>query len=49
VRVGGVQIGGGAPVAVQSMTMTDTADVVATVTQCLELVDAGSELVRVTV
>ena len=49
VRVGEVQIGGGAPVAVQSMTMTDTADAVATVTQCLELVTAGSELVRVTV
>ena len=49
VRVGSVQIGGGAPVAVQSMTMTDTADVAATATQCLELVDAGSELVRVTV
>ena len=48
-RVGEVQIGGGAPVAVQSMTMTDTADAVATVTQCLELVTAGSELVRVTV
>ena len=49
VRVGPVQIGGGAPVAVQSMTMTDTADAAATATQCLELVDAGSELVRVTV
>ena len=49
VRVGPVQIGGGAPVAVQSMTMTDTADAAGTATQCLELVDAGSELVRVTV
>ena len=49
VRVGGVQIGGGAPVAVQSMTITDTADAAATAAQCLELVAAGSELVRVTV
>jgi (E)-4-hydroxy-3-methylbut-2-enyl-diphosphate synthase len=49
VRVGGVQIGGGAPVAVQSMTMTDTADAVATARQCVELAEAGSDLVRVTV
>ena len=49
VRVGPVQIGGGAPVAVQSMTMTDTADAAATAAQCVELVQAGSELVRVTV
>ena len=49
VRVGGVRIGGGAPVAVQSMTLTDTANAAATAAQCLELVDAGSELVRVTV
>src|SRR6188768_210438 len=49
VRVGDVQIGGGAPVAVQSMTMTETADAVATATQCVELAEAGSELVRVTV
>ena len=49
VRVGGVQVGGGAPVVVQSMTSTDTADVVATATQCQELAEAGSELVRVTV
>ena len=49
VRVGSVQIGGGAPVAVQSMTMTDTADAAATAAQCVELVHAGSELVRVTV
>src|SRR5262245_28425116 len=49
VRVGNVQIGGGAPVAVQSMTMTDTADAVATARQCVELAEAGSELVRVTV
>ena len=49
VRVGNVQIGGGVPIAVQSMTMTDTADVEATATQSLELVEAGAELVRVTV
>ena len=49
VRVGDVRVGGGAPVAVQSMTLTDTADAAATATQCIELVDAGSELVRVTV
>ena len=49
VRVGGVRIGGGAPVAVQSMTMTDTADAEATAAQCLDLAAAGSELVRVTV
>jgi (E)-4-hydroxy-3-methylbut-2-enyl-diphosphate synthase len=49
VRVGRVQVGGGAPVVVQSMTMTDTADVPATATQCIELADAGSEMVRVTV
>src|SRR5580765_2195455 len=49
VRVGGVQVGGGAPVAVQSMTMTDTADVAATAQQCVELAEAGSEMVRVTV
>jgi (E)-4-hydroxy-3-methylbut-2-enyl-diphosphate synthase len=49
VRVGGVQVGGGAPVVVQSMTSTDTADIDATTTQCLELAEAGSELVRVTV
>ena len=49
VRVGDICIGGGAPVAVQSMTLTDTADAAATAAQCLELVEAGSELVRVTV
>jgi (E)-4-hydroxy-3-methylbut-2-enyl-diphosphate synthase len=49
VRVGNVQIGGGAPVVVQSMTSTDTADIAATTQQCLELAEAGSELVRVTV
>lgn len=49
VRVGRVQIGGGAPVVVQSMTSTDTADVEATARQVVELAEAGSELVRVTV
>ena len=49
VRVGAVAVGGGAPVAVQSMTLTDTADAIATATQCIELAEAGSELVRVTV
>ena len=49
VRVGPVQVGGGAPVVVQSMTMTDTADAAATARQCIELAEAGSELVRVTV
>jgi len=49
VRVGRVQVGGGAPVVVQSMTMTDTADAKATAQQCIELAEAGSEMVRVTV
>ena len=49
VPVGGVQIGGGAPVAVQSMTLTDTADAAGTAAQCVDLANAGSELVRVTV
>jgi (E)-4-hydroxy-3-methylbut-2-enyl-diphosphate synthase len=49
VKVGRVQVGGGAPIVVQSMTMTDTADVVATAAQCIELAEAGSEMVRVTV
>ncbi|MCI2808415.1 flavodoxin-dependent (E)-4-hydroxy-3-methylbut-2-enyl-diphosphate synthase [Eoetvoesiella caeni] len=44
-----VQVGGGAPVAVQSMTNTDTADAVATAIQVKELAQAGSELVRITV
>src|SRR5690348_12089258 len=46
---GAIQVGGGAPVVVQSMTMTDTADAHATAQQCVELAEAGSELVRVTV
>lgn len=49
VDVGGVVIGGGRPVVVQSMTNTETADVEATVRQIAELADAGSELVRITV
>jgi (E)-4-hydroxy-3-methylbut-2-enyl-diphosphate synthase len=49
VKVGSVQVGGGAPVVVQSMTMTDTADAKATAAQCIELAEAGSEMVRVTV
>ena len=49
VIVGGIAIGGGAPVVVQSMTNTDTADVDATVAQVAELARAGSEIVRVTV
>ncbi|MEE9358432.1 flavodoxin-dependent (E)-4-hydroxy-3-methylbut-2-enyl-diphosphate synthase [Candidatus Vondammii sp. HM_W22] len=49
VRVGNLIVGGGAPVAVQSMTNTDTADIRATVDQVLALGRAGSELVRLTV
>ncbi|MDH4275971.1 MAG: flavodoxin-dependent (E)-4-hydroxy-3-methylbut-2-enyl-diphosphate synthase [Gammaproteobacteria bacterium] len=49
VRVGQVTLGGDAPVVVQSMTNTDTADVMATVVQVAALAKAGSELVRVTV
>jgi (E)-4-hydroxy-3-methylbut-2-enyl-diphosphate synthase len=47
--VGGVHVGGGAPIVVQSMTNTDTADVAATVAQVRALAEAGSELVRITV
>ena len=49
VNVGGVLVGGGNPVVVQSMTDTDTADIPKTVAQVKLLADAGSELVRVTV
>jgi (E)-4-hydroxy-3-methylbut-2-enyl-diphosphate synthase len=49
VDVGGVTVGGGAPIVVQSMTNTDTADVDATVRQVAALANAGSELVRITV
>ncbi|MDQ2969894.1 MAG: flavodoxin-dependent (E)-4-hydroxy-3-methylbut-2-enyl-diphosphate synthase [Acidobacteriota bacterium] len=49
VRVGLLQVGGGAPVVVQSMANTDTSDVASTSRQCIELAQAGSEMVRVTV
>ena len=49
VLVGNVKVGGGAPIVVQSMTNTDTANVAATVNQIIELSTAGSEIVRVTV
>lgn len=49
VQVGGVTLGGGAPIVVQSMTDTDTADVEKTLAQCLLLATAGSELIRITV
>jgi (E)-4-hydroxy-3-methylbut-2-enyl-diphosphate synthase len=48
-RVGDVTVGAGAPVVVQSMTNTDTADAVATAAQVAELAEAGSEIVRITV
>src|SRR3712207_7068696 len=49
VMVGDVPVGGGAPIVVQSMTNTDTADVEATVAQVAALARAGSEIVRITV
>jgi len=49
VRIGGVTVGGGVPVVVQSMTNTDTAEIEATVRQVRELAEAGSEIVRITV
>src|SRR6202451_1525799 len=49
VKVGKIQVGSGAPVVVQSMTNTDTANIASTTQQCLELAQAGSELVRVTI
>ncbi len=49
VRIGNVHVGGGAPVVVQSMTNTDTADIPGTIQQVAQLAQAGSELVRVTV
>ncbi|HEY1459265.1 MAG TPA: flavodoxin-dependent (E)-4-hydroxy-3-methylbut-2-enyl-diphosphate synthase [Casimicrobiaceae bacterium] len=49
VYVGGVAIGGGAPIVVQSMTNTDTADIASTVAQVRALATTGSELVRITV
>ncbi|MBL8998876.1 MAG: flavodoxin-dependent (E)-4-hydroxy-3-methylbut-2-enyl-diphosphate synthase, partial [Gemmatimonadetes bacterium] len=49
VMVGQVQVGGGAPIVVQSMTNTDTADIEGTARQTADLAKAGSELVRITV
>ena len=49
VTVGNIKVGGGAPIVVQSMTNTDTADAIGTAKQIMELADAGSELVRITV
>lgn len=49
VKVGSLQVGGGAPVVVQSMANTDTADAAATAVQCIDLARAGSEMVRITV
>ena len=49
VMVGNVAVGGGAPIVVQSMTNTDTADVAGTVAQVAALSRAGSEMVRITV
>lgn len=49
VRVGSIQVGAAAPIVVQSMTNTDTADIESTFQQCRELAEAGSELVRITV
>lgn len=49
VRVGSLQIGDHAPIVIQSMANTDTGDIEATATQCRELAEAGSEMVRITV
>jgi len=49
VMVGNVKVGGGSPIVIQSMTNTDTANIDSTVKQIMELSDAGSELVRITV
>ena len=49
VEVGSLTVGGGAPIVVQSMSNTDTADIESTTSQCRELAEAGSELVRITV
>lgn len=49
VLIGNIKVGGGAPIVVQSMTNTDTADVAGTVQQIMELSTAGSEMVRITV
>ncbi len=49
VMIGDIKVGGGAPIVVQSMTNTDTANITATVNQIIELSTAGSEIVRITV
>src|ERR1700688_3407653 len=49
VKVGRIQVGGGAPIVIQSMTNTDTVDAAGTARQCIELAEAGSEIVRWTV
>ena len=49
VDIDGIKVGGGAPIVIQSMTNTDTADIAGTVAQVIALADAGSELVRITV
>src|SRR5690242_15772327 len=49
VKIGQVTIGGASPIVVQSMTNTDTSDIMATAKQTFELYKAGSELVRITV
>ena len=49
VKIGDISIGGSNPIAVQSMTNTDTADINATFKQIIDLANAGSEIVRVTV
>src|SRR6202161_191266 len=49
VKVGRVQVGGGAPIVIQSMTNTDPANIATTAQQCIELAAAGSEMVRITV
>src|SRR6476660_9637216 len=49
VNVGGVQIGGGAPVVVQTMTKTETANLAATMEQIRKVADAGADIVRVAV
>ncbi len=49
VNIDGVKVGGNSPIVVQSMTNTDTADITATTQQIMQLANAGSELVRITV
>ncbi|MBM2841772.1 MAG: 4-hydroxy-3-methylbut-2-en-1-yl diphosphate synthase, partial [Bacteroidetes bacterium] len=49
VNIGGIKVGGGAPISVQTMTKTKTSDVEATVKQIVDAADAGCDIVRVTV